>query len=241
MAPGAPRFPPRLKGLAAGPADPAAIACAEARRGCDAGLVVWSRTEERLRCALVLAPEEPISRAAAALPACMTGLQNALGVLAPPETAVHLGWSGSVRLNGGHVGGFRLLAPRGEVAAVPAWLVVAWELTLRLPDSLEPGQTPDWTALDQEGCGEIPAADLLEAYARHALHWLSQLEEPGGRGMLGREWKGLAWKLGQEVTLPLEGGRASGIFLGVDEDFGMLLRSESGTRLVPLAALVEEA
>lgn len=92
----APQFPPLIKGMAAGPANPLTIATAEAQRGTDAGLLVWSLTDDRMRAALVLAPETPLSHAASALVACGVGLQNALGVLVPPETAVHLEWAGGI-------------------------------------------------------------------------------------------------------------------------------------------------
>lgn len=238
-----PQFPPLMKGLAAGPANPFAIACAEAARGTDAGLLPWSLTDERLRAALVLAPEEPLHSAMAAFCACAVGLQNALGVLAPPETAVHLEWTGGIRLNGGHCGGLHVAASTRDPAAPPDWIVIGLELTLSLPDSdqLEPGQTPDWTALAQEGCGEIDPLALLEGWARHSLVWLHEIDNSAGRASLYREWKGLVWKLGEEVTVPLRGERPQGTFLGVDEDFGMVLKPDSGdTRLIPLTTLIEE-
>lgn len=235
----APVFPPLLTGMAAGPANPVPIAVAQAERGVDAGLLVWSQTEERLRAALVLAPETNLEQSMAALVACAVGMQNALGALAPPETAVHIDWTGELRLNGAHVGGLRAIGRDTELDQVPDWIVVALDLTLRLPDRLEPGQTPNWTALDQEGCGEIEPIALLEAWARHSLLWLSGLEEPSGRGSLYREWKGLVWNLGQAISLPLQGETLAGTFLGVDENFGMILKTASGTRLLPLTLLLE--
>ncbi|MDP2738655.1 MAG: P-loop NTPase [Pseudorhodobacter sp.] len=46
---------------------------------------------------------------------CAVGAQNALGALAPPESAVHLDWTGGIRLNGGHCGG----AARGGIRSRP--------------------------------------------------------------------------------------------------------------------------
>lgn len=236
-----PTFPPLLKGLAAGPANPFAIACAEAARGVDAGLLSWSISPERLRAALVLAPEVALEPAMAAFCACGVGLQNALGVLAPPEVAVHLDWTGGIRINGGHCGGLHVAAAGRDPAAVPDWLVVGLEVTIDLPPDYEPGETPDWTALNYEGCGEIDPVELLEAFARHTLYWINELDSQAGRAALFREWKGLAWNLGKPVTLPLDGQRVEGVFLGVDENFGMLLKTAGGkTRLVPLSTLIED-
>lgn len=237
----APIFPPLMTGLAAGPANPFAIACDQARRGVDAGLLTWSLSDERLRAALVLAPEVMLDRAMAGVVACAVGLQNALGALAPPETAVHLDWPGGVRLNGAHCGAFHVACETRDPGAVPGWLVVALDLTLRLPPEWEPGEHPDRTALDQEGCTEIDPVDLLEAWARHSLLWLSTLEEEKGRTDLAREWQGLAWNLGGAVTIAMDGTRLAGTFLGADEHFGMLLKTPEGqTRLIPLSHMIEE-
>jgi biotin-(acetyl-CoA carboxylase) ligase len=229
-----------MTGLATGPANPFVVACAEAEKGTDSGLLTWSLSPERLRAALVLAPEMPLGRAMAAFCACAVGLQNALGSLAPPETAVHLDWTGGIRLNGGHVGGLRVAASNRDASAEPNWLVVGLELTLELPDALEPGQTPDWTALSHEGCAEIDPIHLLEAWSRHSLIWINELEDIRGRKSLYREWQGLAWNMGNEISLPHQGERLTGIFLGVDEDFGLLLKTASGTRLIPLTTLIED-
>lgn len=236
-----PVFPPLMKGLATGPADPFPIAVDQARRGVDAGLIAWSLTTERLRAALILAPETTLEPAMAGVIACEVGMQNALGALAPPETAVHLDWTGALRLNGGHAGGFHIAASTRAPAAQPDWVIAGVELTRTLPADLEPGDIPDRTALDQEGCGEIDMIDLIEAWARHTLLWLNMLDEPSGRSQLYREWKGLAWKYGETITLPLDGSRSAGRFLGVDENFGILFKvGETPPRLVPMTTLIEE-
>lgn len=237
----APAFPPLMKGLATGPADPFPIAIDQARRGVDAGLIAWSVTEERLRAAIILAPETALEQAMAGAIACQVGMQNALGALAPPETAVHLDWTGALRLNGGHAGGFHVAASTRDPAALPDWMMVGVELTRHLPADMEPGDIPDRTALDQEGCGEIDVTDLLEAWARHSLLWLNTLGDPAGRAQLHREWQGVAWKYGETITLPLDGSRHAGRFLGVDENFGILFKlGEAPARLVPLTTLIEE-
>lgn len=235
-----PAFPPMMKGLAAGPANPFTIACDQAARGVDAGMISWSLSGDRLRAALVLAPEVPLVRAMAGMVACEVGFQNAFGVLAPSETALQFEWTGGIRLNGGHVGGFRARTDARDPGAVPGWLVVGFELTLSLSPEWEPGETPDWTALDQEGCGDLDPLDLLEAWARHSLFWINALDEPDGRMRLHREWSALAWKLGEDAALPVGGGQVGGRYLGIDEDFGILLKTGTGTRLLPLTALLEE-
>ena len=229
-----PVFPPLMSGHAVtGAMEAFDTACAKAAMGCDAGLVVHNLGADVMQAALVLAPEVPLAKAMSMLPLCAVGFQNALGALAPPEVAVHLGWDGVLYLNGARCGGLRVAASHRDPAAQPDWLVIG--LTLPLwPPSEETGTTPDATALYAEGCADVGAGDLLEAWARHTLNWINRWEEDGPR-TLHTEWRGLAHGLGEE----LRQGTQTGSFLGVDEDFGMLLRQGGTTQLIPLTTLLE--
>ena len=230
----APSFPPLMSGLAVtGGIDPFEKACAMAALGCDAGLIVHNITANRLMAAIVLAPEVPLEDAVAMWPACGVGFQNALGALAPPEVAVHLEWSGPIRVNGARCGALRAAAGGTDPAALPGWLVVGLELVL-MQTTDAPGNTPDKTALFDEGCVEVDPAMLLEAWARHTLIWITRWEEDGP-APLHAEWRGLAHRMGEEIT---QGG-ITGTWLGVDERFGMLLRAGETTHLLPLSAQLE--
>lgn len=235
----APLFPPLLKGLATGPANPFVVAISEAEKGVDSGLFTWSLSPERLRAAIVLAPEVPLEKAMAAFCACAVGIQNAMGAHAPPETAVHLDWTGGIRVNGGHVGGLHVAASTRNPEAEPDWMVVGLELTLSLPDNLEPGETPDWTSLLQEGFAEIDPSLLLEAWSRHSMLRLNALDDAKGRAELHKTWSGLAWRMGDEINLPMDGTHHTGTFLGVDENFGMLLKLGQKAHLIPLSKILE--
>lgn len=232
----APAFPPLLSGHAVtGAIAPFDKARAMATLGCDAGTVVHNITVDRLAAALVLAPEVPLARAMAMLPACGLGFQNALGALAPPEVAVHLDWAGGIRVNGARCGRLRAAAGARDPAALPGWLVIGLEIPL-LALTDRPGETPDATALYEEGCAEVDPATLLEAWTRHTLVWINRWEDEGPR-RLHAEWRGLAWKMGEQITQ----GPLTGTWLGVDEDFGMLLRDRETTHLIPLTTVLEAA
>ncbi|WP_278923160.1 biotin/lipoate--protein ligase family protein [Pseudophaeobacter profundi] len=230
----APTFPPLMSGLAVtGQEDPFEAACQRAVLGCDAGLIVYNLGADQLRAAIVFAPEVPLQKAMAMLPTCGIGLQNALGSLAPPEVAVHLEWGGGLRINGGRCGTLRVAASTDDPDQVPDWLVLALQLPL-WPADQDGGDTPDQTALYAEGCADVTAPALLESWARHALHWIARWEQDGTEP-LHAEWRGLTHGLGEEG----DWYGNTGTFLGVDEDFGMLLRDASGTRLIPLTTRLE--
>ena len=232
----APAFPPLLSGHAVDAGiDPFEKACAMAALGCDAGMVVYAPGVDRLKAALVMAPEVPLERAMAMVPACGLGFQNALGALAPPEVAVHLEWAGGLRVNGASCGGLRAAAGQDDPAAMPEWLVVGLDLPLMLI-GVAPGEVADRTALYEEGCAELDPVDLLEAWARHTLVWITRWEEDGARA-LHAQWRGLAHGIGEDIEMHGE----TGTFLGVDENFGMLFRDGGTTRLIPLSTILESS
>ncbi|MEM9271066.1 MAG: DUF4444 domain-containing protein [Pseudomonadota bacterium] len=226
-------FPPLMWGEAA-TGEALGHAARRAALGCDAGLVSYLLAADRVEAALVFAPEVPLSRAMSMLPVCGVGLQNALGALAPPEVAVHLEWDGGIRINGASCGRFSVLSATQDPTAQPDWLVIGWAMPL-IPDRAEMGEAPETTALYAEGCADIAPPALVEAWARHTLNWIKRWEDEGPRA-LAAEWRGLVHGVGEDAVQ----GSKKGTFLGVDEDFGMLLRDHEATHVIPLTELLEE-
>lgn len=228
-------FPPLMSGhQVTGDEDPFLTACMKATTGCDAGLIVYNLGHDTLRAALVFAPEVPLADAMTMLPVCAVGFQNALGALAPPEVAVHLEWAGGLRVNGAKCGRMRVAASESAPQDTPDWLIVGFELPL-WPASDEMGHVPDQTALYAEGCADVEAPALLESWARHTLNWIARWENEGS-APLHAEWRGLAHGMGEDTVQ----NDLTGTFLGVDEQFGMLLRDDKTTHLIPLSTLLED-
>ncbi|NNE53098.1 MAG: DUF4444 domain-containing protein [Sulfitobacter sp.] len=228
------QFPPLFQAFAVDSRiDPFEKACAEALKGCDAGLVVYRLGSGDLRAAIVFAPELRLAEAMAILPICGVGFQNALGALAPPEVAVHLDWDGTIRVNGATCGRLRVASSDSDPEAEPHWLIVGLELRL-WPEGDDPGETPDQTALYAEGCADVQADALLEAWVRHTLVGINRWSEEG-TAAIHKDWRGIAHGIGEEARV----ADRSGTFLGVDEHFGMLLRDADGTHLIPLTHLLE--
>ena len=223
----APSFPPLFTGQDAAGGDPFALACATAEAGCDAGIVIYDLAPDRLRAAIVFAPDVPLAKAVVMLPICGVGFQNALGALSPPEVSVHLGWDGTIYVNGGRCGRFQMAAP-GQPQDEPDWLVIALELAL-WPPSEDTGLTPDETALYAEGCAEVDAITLLESWVRHMLVGINTWADTG-TATLHREWSGLAHGLEGEITVKGQ----TGTYTGLDEDLGLLLKIADKIQMVPL-------
>ncbi|MBV1925546.1 MAG: DUF4444 domain-containing protein [Rhodobacteraceae bacterium] len=230
-------FPPLFTGEAvSGTTDPFEKACAKAMIGCDGGLLVHSVTPDQIRAAIVFAPETPLETAMVALITCGVGFQNAMGALAPPEVSVQLGWQGEIYVNGGRAGQLRVAASGADPAAEPDWLVVGLEIELLPQSHGETGERPNETCLFMEGCGDVSPIRLLEAWSRHTLVWLNEVENDGPRTLHG-QWSGLAKGMGEEFTLAVT-DTPTGTFVGIDEQFGMLLKCGSETQLIPLSRVL---
>lgn len=228
------QLPPLFQGEAVpGAIDPFERATALAVAGTDAGTVVYNLSGNVFKASLIFTPEMPLEPAMTALPVCGLGLQAALGALAPPEVAVHLQWDGGIRVNGAICGRFRVKASTTQPTEEPDWLVVGLELNMSSSDG-NPGEAPDWTYLTEEGCAEITATDLLEAWVRHTLYWINRWLEDGPRPV-HTDWRALAQNMGEQIDVDGQ----SGTFVGVDEHFGLLLRVDEDTQLIPLSSRLE--
>ncbi len=232
-------FPPLLRGepVLEG-VDPLGHAVSRAVMGCDPGLIVHNESGDRLQTALVLTPEAPLADAMAMIFAVAIGFSDALGALAPPEVGVHLDWPNGLRVNGARVGGLRAAASTTDPVAEPDWLVIGLDIAMTLPDGMEPGEDPDQTALSEEGCTEVDPFRLLESWSRHTLVWINHWLDDG-MTRLHAEWRSKAFSMGEEVTVSLPGGDHSGLFVGLDEKGGILLRTGDDTRLIPLTEMLE--
>lgn len=228
-----PEFPPLLTGKAVGARlDPFDKARAEALTGeVEPGLIHFSEAHDVLRAAVTLAPEQALADAAGAVFAVQLGLADALGALAPPEVAVHFTWPFGLKVNGASCGGFRASASLVDPGAEPDWLIVG--LAVPILSDGHGGATPDRTTLHAEGCVDIAATDLLESWSRHMLVWIHTFMADGF-GPLHEAWRGKCDAIGQEITEP-----ETGLFVGLDERGGMLLRQGASTRLIALTDMLE--
>ena len=229
-----PSFPPRLRGEETRPGmDPFANAVALAALGTDAGLICWARDETTLRAALVLAPEAPLEQSLGIAFAVQLGLGDALGALAPPEVAIHYVWPSGFKVNGADCGSMRVAAATTDPKAEPDWLVIGIEMPYLPPASeIEPGQRPTWTSLIEEGCIDVTPLLLLQSWSRHTLVWINTWLD-GGFKPIHAAWHDRAWRIGEELP---EGG----IFLGIDETGGMLIKTAKSTEIRPLTNMLED-
>ena len=130
--------------------------------------------------AVVLEPTDPLVRARRVFYAGMGALADAIAAAAPPETAIHINWPDALYVNWGLVGGGRLAWPKStDEANVPAWLVFGATIRTVWNKRIDPGLTPELTALDEEGFAEITSNQIVESFARNFMQALDVWQESG--------------------------------------------------------------
>jgi hypothetical protein len=148
--------------------------------GGEAGTLVIVEDREMLELAVVLEPDRPAADCFAALPIAMLALADALAAVGPPLKPVGFVWPHRLVLDGAEIGRARLALPKPSIDPLPAWLVVGLELRLHFGAGADgPGRTPERTALAEEGFGEVTPSAIVEAFARHLLHWVHRWQEEG--------------------------------------------------------------
>ncbi len=151
---------------------------------CGAGTLVYVGRFDVAEFAVVLEPDEPLRTARRAIYAGMVALSDALLAHAPPGKSVTVDWPDAIRIDGGLTGGGRLGWPRGtREDERPQWLVFGAMIRTVLMSGEEPGAHPLASALEQEGFGDVGAAKLTEAFARHLMTSIDVWQSDGFDGL----------------------------------------------------------
>jgi biotin-(acetyl-CoA carboxylase) ligase len=181
-----------------------------------AGTLVHVGRFDLAEFAVVLEPDEPLRTARRAFYAGMVALHDALLVHAPPEKPITIDWPGSVRVDGGLVGGARFAWPKGAGENEPApWVVFGAMIRTVAMSDQEPGLRPLGAALEEEGFDDLGAGRLAESFARHLMVIVDAWQERGF-GAVAREYL--------PHLAPEPGARRD-----IDENGDLLVRPMAGT------------
>ena len=235
-----PVMPPLFQPLAVTPEiDPFERARQIAVEGAEAGTVLWSIGQDACQAAVVLAPEHSLEASLPIVLVAMLGLGDALGALLPPVVSVTFGWPDRIEVNGGAVGGVRMVsAPTEAASEVPDWLVVGYGIAGRARSGgSEPGQRPDHTTLADQGC-EIACMDLLEAFARHFLAWINRWQGDGV-GPVRQAWLSRAAALSASIEIGRGEHKKQGIFTGLTDSGSIRLVKNGITQTMSLEEAIK--
>lgn len=161
-----------------------------------AGTLVHVGRFDLLELALVLEPEEALTGARGVIYAVMNAMGDALAAVLPPEKPVTFEWPDTIRVDGGVIGGVRLVWPDDAVEDEPPhWLVAAVTVRVALP--LTGGAVNPYdviarqgTSLEIEGIEQIDSRSLTASFCRYLLLQLNDWRDHGpdaaARTFLGR-------------------------------------------------------
>ena len=180
-----------------------------------AGTLVYVGRFDVAEFAVVLEPTDPLHRARRVFYAGMGALADAIAAAAPPETAIHIKWPDALYVNWGLVGGGRLAWPDNtSEASVPPWLVFGAMIRTAWSKRIDPGLTPELTALDEEGFAEVTAKQIVESFARNFMHAFDVWQESGFSSAVRPYLDRLARENRQSCA--------------IDDNGDLILRSDSG-------------
>ncbi|MGI9407118.1 MAG: biotin/lipoate--protein ligase family protein [Hyphomicrobiaceae bacterium] len=228
-----PTFPPLLDGRGVSVPDQSfAVAVDGARSGeLGAGSVIWARNTSVMDWAIVLEPEVPLGQATQMVPLALVAAGDCVGALTPPQVGLMFRWPGDIMVNGGKAGFAEIAASSDDVNAVPDWMVVRVMIRITGDDRHEPGERPEETSLDEEGCGDLTRTQLVESYSRHFMTWMNTWTDDGFHPVHSA-WLYRAWGLEESFSAEVAGRRVSGTFAGLDEDGNLLLKRDDGAMSV---------
>lgn len=222
---------------------PFEIACARAATdGADRaapGALYWAPRRDRVECAIVLGPEEPLGPSLLVAYAAMLGIGDALGALIPPAIPVAFGWPDRILVNGATAGRIRLSAdpaaePGAAASAVPAWMALGLSLAVSAPLRKTSRAVAAYTTLHAEGCGETGAREILESFTRHFLFWVNRWQEEGFAPVKDT-WLARAAGYGDNTDLETIGPWSTHTLLRLDADGAIQYTDGDGEKTAALA------
>ena len=163
----------------------------------------------------------------------MVACGDCLGVLTPPKVGVTFHWPGTIRVNGGLIGGVRAAIDSVDETPErnPEWMILETSIRLKHTDrTFEPGQNPEITALSEEGCPELTRSEFIESFSRHFLTWLNHWNDDGFKPVHDA-WLFRTEDLNQEIEFEGAKPGQTGLFLGLDESGNLLIPRISGARI----------
>ncbi|WP_366554023.1 biotin--[acetyl-CoA-carboxylase] ligase [Aquibaculum sediminis] len=238
----APRLPPVYRLVAL---DSVASTMDEARRlaeeeGAEDGTLVWAREQSggrgrlgrqwesprgNLYLTLVLRPDCPPAEAAQLGFLAAVAVSDAIGAVSPPvETTFK--WPNDVLLHGNKVAGILMESRSTPDGGLDYLLLGCGVNVAHFPRDL----MYTATSMHYEGVPkDVTEVDLLEAFGRHFLSWVSRWLDDGF-APVRKAWLRHAAGIGERIEVRLPRETLTGVFRELDEAGHLILELEGGER-----------
>ena len=184
----------------------------------------WQSPPGNLYLSLLLRPDCPPMEALQLGFVAGVALGDVLSALLPGTVSVQHKWPNDILVDGRKVAGV-LLESGTTGGAKLDWLVIGMGVNV----AEAPSETVfPATALAAHGCTLQPN-DLIAPIANAVFGWIERWREDGF-GAVRAAWYERAYRRGQSVQVRFEDGARSGLFIGLDDDGAMLLKTASGAQ-----------
>ena len=154
---------------------------------------------------------------------------EAVAEVLPEGSRVSCKWPNDVLVNGRKVSGI-LLESSAAGSETMEWLIVGIGVNVaHAPES--PNAVYPATSLVAEGAVDVAAQSLLDRIAERLAAWLTVLTDAGFEP-LRQAWLRRAYGLNAPLTARLATESIQGVFLDLDGDGALVLRTASGVRRI---------
>ena len=187
----------------------------------------WVSEPGNLYASFVVRPDVPPARTAEVGFVAVNAVVDTVRAMLPASVPVRAKWPNDVLVDGGKISGMLLeSAPLGSGPA--EWLVVGIGVNLRH----HPEKTPYPTTSVAEAGGEpLPPEDAVRVLWANFHRGLTEWHASGFAAVRDA-WKASAAGIGEFVTIRLDRGTLSGVFMDLDTDGALILSQEAGTRRI---------
>ncbi len=146
-----------------------------------------------------------------------------------PNRTISLKWPNDIRIAGAKIAGI-LLESSARTDGQVAWISIGLGLNMT---SHPPDPAYPTTSLQAEGQDRVPTpGEALAALAVSMDHWLGVWQDGAGFARIREAWLDRAEGLGRALEARLAHETVRGVFDGLDDEGGLVLRLADGNRRV---------
>lgn len=189
----------------------------------------WRSPPGNLYCSTLLRPNCPPAEAARIGFAAGLATAEAVSEVLPDGPRVSCKWPNDVLIGGRKVAGI-LLESSAAGSETMEWLIIGIGVNVAHAPESRDAVYPA-TSLAAEGAVDITPQSLLDRIAERLAAWLTVLTDAGFEP-LRRAWLRRAYGLNASLTARLATESVQGVFLDLDGDGALVLRTAGGVRRI---------
>lgn len=185
----------------------------------------WLSAEGNLFVSVLLQPEKPMAELAQLSFVAALSALEAIAPMLERDKKLQTKWPNDILLDDKKLGGILLESFKTECSD-KTWVVVGVGVNV---DSFPPRTEFPATCLRDAGVELVSAKIIL---SRFIHHFIERYDEWNAKGFapIRSNWLVHAWKIKEQITARLPDSEITGIFEGLDEAGGLIIKPENGKK-----------